>query len=47
MVVANDLSELNLGPEFEDYKCLNLCELHLILGDQIRLNPKRNEAAQQ
>lgn len=33
----------DLGPEFNDSKCLNLCELHLILADQLRLTSKRNE----
>ncbi|XP_058515667.1 uncharacterized protein LOC131479066 [Ochotona princeps] len=30
---------LDLGPEFRTAKCLNLCELHLILSDQLRLRP--------
>ncbi|SBT70644.1 DNA-directed RNA polymerase II 16 kDa subunit, putative [Plasmodium malariae] len=32
--------------EFKNCKCLNLCELQLILGDQLRLTSKRNEEAQ-
>ncbi|CDJ40151.1 DNA-directed RNA polymerase II, putative [Eimeria tenella] len=31
----------DLGPEFKNAKCLNLCELQLILGDQLRLSVAR------
>ncbi|KAL8271174.1 hypothetical protein Esti_004906 [Eimeria stiedai] len=31
----------DLGPEFRNAKCLNLCELQLILGDQLRLPVSR------
>ncbi|CDJ60053.1 DNA-directed RNA polymerase II, putative [Eimeria maxima] len=31
----------DLGPEFKNAKCLNLCELQLILGDQLRLSVSR------
>ncbi|KJP89060.1 hypothetical protein AK88_01353 [Plasmodium fragile] len=41
-----DVKNLDLGPEFKNCKCLNLCELQLILGDQLRLTSKRNEEAQ-
>ncbi|SCL90687.1 DNA-directed RNA polymerase II 16 kDa subunit, putative [Plasmodium berghei] len=41
-----NIQDLNLGPEFQNCKCLNLCELQLILGDQLRLTSKRNEDAQ-
>ncbi|ANQ06528.1 DNA-directed RNA polymerase II 16 kDa subunit [Plasmodium coatneyi] len=41
-----DVKNLDLGPEFQNCKCLNLCELQLILGDQLRLTSKRNEEAQ-
>ncbi|KAK2196618.1 bifunctional RNA polymerase subunit Rpb4-RPC9/HRDC-like superfamily/DNA-directed RNA polymerase II subunit Rpb4-like/Rpb4-RPC9 superfamily/RNA polymerase Rpb4-RPC9 [Babesia duncani] len=33
--------------DFKNSKCLNLCELHLILGDQLRLQQKRSDAAKQ
>ncbi|KAF8822316.1 Dna-directed Rna polymerase II RPB4 [Cardiosporidium cionae] len=36
----------DLGPDFKNSKCLNLCELHLILGDQLRLNTRRSSETQ-
>ncbi|UKJ90339.1 RNA polymerase subunit RPB4-like protein [Theileria orientalis] len=40
-----DPSKFELDPEFKNSKCLNLCELHLILGDQLRLHHNRNDTA--
>ncbi|KAK1444609.1 hypothetical protein BgAZ_105150 [Babesia gibsoni] len=42
-----DGNKVEVDEEFKNAKCLNLCELHLILGDQLRLQHKRNEAAKQ
>ncbi|VWU51526.1 DNA-directed RNA polymerase II 16 kDa subunit, putative [Hepatocystis sp. ex Piliocolobus tephrosceles] len=41
-----DIKNLDFGAEFKNCKCLNLCELQLILSDQLRLTSKRNEEAQ-
>eukprot|EP00375_Theileria_parva_P002247 XP_764925.1 DNA-directed RNA polymerase II subunit Rpb4 [Theileria parva strain Muguga] len=40
-----DPTKFDLDPEFKNSKCLNLCELHLILGDQLRLHHNRNDTA--
>lgn len=47
MDVNKDANKVSIDEEFKGAKCLNLCELHLILGDQLRLQHKRNEAAKQ
>ncbi|AFZ79246.1 DNA-directed RNA polymerase II 16 kDa subunit, putative [Theileria equi strain WA] len=44
---AQDSNRIDLDPEFKNSKCLNLCELHLILGDQLRLHQNRNDNALQ
>lgn len=44
---GKEANRVEVDEEFKNAKCLNLCELHLILGDQLRLQHKRNEAAKQ
>ncbi|PFH38654.1 DNA-directed RNA polymerase II RPB4 [Besnoitia besnoiti] len=41
-----DCQFMGLGPEFRSAKCLNLCELQLILSDQLRLPNTRSAEAQ-
>ncbi|CDR96906.1 RNA polymerase Rpb4 family protein, putative [Babesia bigemina] len=47
MDLTREPNKVEVDEEFKNAKCLNLCELHLILGDQLRLQHKRNEAAKQ
>nr|BAN65372.1 RNA polymerase Rpb4 family protein [Babesia bovis] len=42
-----EYNQVEVDEELKNAKCLNLCELHLILGDQLRLQHKRNENAKQ
>eukprot|EP01054_Gregarina_sp_Poly1_P003235 Gregarina_sp_Poly_1__3234@NODE_1920_length_3080_cov_105_681713_g1238_i0_p4_GENE_NODE_1920_length_3080_cov_105_681713_g1238_i0NODE_1920_length_3080_cov_105_681713_g1238_i0_p4_ORF_typecomplete_len135_score19_23RNA_pol_Rpb4/PF03874_16/1_5e21_NODE_1920_length_3080_cov_105_681713_g1238_i022292633 len=42
----NDFATIKINKELENCRCLNLCEVQLILSDQMKLNNARNAVSQ-